>query len=543
VLQYILSVESGQKLQMRQTTEVTAPSQEVPKTTQAAQPPSIPAKPEAVKSSKFPKALQIISEESGIALADLTDSSSFADMGIDSLLSLTITARFREELDLDINFDSMFVDYPTVKNLKKFLEPAEQAVEQVTEQSAVTEVIAALEEPKKNERSVVLCGFDFMSALKIISEESGVAITDFTDDSMFSDVGIDSLLSLIIISRFREELDVDINMDSLFMDYPTVGTLKTFLTGGTTEASVYQEPQYLSSSSDDGSTPSDEKVGYETQVTLLSSAASDIDDEVRLIRPATSVVLQGVPKNCQKTLFLFPDGSGSATSYASLPRIDPDISVIGLNSPYLKDPHKMKTCPLDELIEGYLNEIRRRQPNGPYDLGGWSAGGILAYRAAQILIDQGEQVLSLILIDSPVPKGLDRLPQHFYDFCDSLNLFGHAAAGVAPVKPDWLIPHFNAIIDVLHDYWAEPLPESQYPNVFMIWACDSIMDGGDVPTLPPHPDDTEGMKFLTEKRTDFSGNGWEDLFANRQIVIERAVGANHFSMMVSYRFQASKIPS
>lgn len=88
-----------------------------------------------------------------------------------------------------------------------------------------------------------------------------------------------------------------------------------------------------------------------------------------MARSATSVFLQGVPKKCDKTLFLFPDGSGSATSYSSVLRVDSNIAIVGLNSPYLKEPKSMTTCPVDELVEGYLTEIRRRQPEGPYHFG------------------------------------------------------------------------------------------------------------------------------------------------------------------------------
>jgi len=38
---------------------------------------------------------------------------------------------------------------------------------------------------------------------------------------------------------------------------------------------------------------------------------------------------------------------------------------------------------------------------------------ILAHRAAQALIQECEKVKILVLIDTPVPWGLDRLPQRF----------------------------------------------------------------------------------------------------------------------------------
>ena len=151
------------------------------------------------------------------------------------------------------------------------------------------------------------------------------------------------------------------------------------------------------------------------------------------------------------------------------------------------------------------------------------------------MIELGECVQNLVLIDCPVPEGLDRLPQHFYDFCNKVHLFGQTTGSRTPAAStsEWLVPHFNATIDTLHEYFADPLPRGKTPKTSITWACDSVMDGKHVPRMSPHPDDTEGMKFLTEARTDFSGNGWETLFPGGQVSVKQAVGANHFTMMVS----------
>jgi naphtho-gamma-pyrone polyketide synthase len=54
--------------------------------------------------------------------------------------------------------------------------------------------------------------------------------------------------------------------------------------------------------------------------------------EVSTVPPATSVLLQGNPRTATRKLFLFPDGSGSATSYVSIPPIAADkLCVYGLN--------------------------------------------------------------------------------------------------------------------------------------------------------------------------------------------------------------------
>ena len=249
-------------------------------------------------------------------------------------------------------------------------------------------------------------------------------------------------------------------------------------------------------------------------------------------RRATSIILQDRPWTSRKTLLLFPDGAGSASSYANLPEIHSGLAVIGLSCPYVRHPQEM-TCSLDELMKSYLDEVRRRQAKGPYNLGGWSAGGILAYFAAQILIQDGEEVENLVLIDSPVPKGLDRLPQRFYNHCKSIGLFGNAMPGSSPAPPPHLFAHFDTTIEVLHHYHAEPLPPGHLRKATIVWATESVMDGVKSPKLPPGPEDTEGMKFLTEQRIDFTAGGWEKLFPGTKVNVKHVANAHHISMMVS----------
>jgi thioesterase domain-containing protein len=51
----------------------------------------------------------------------------------------------------------------------------------------------------------------------------------------------------------------------------------------------------------------------------------------------------------------------------------------------------------------YLQALRGVQPRGPYLLGGWSLGGVVAFELARQLRQQGEEVALLALIDSAVP--------------------------------------------------------------------------------------------------------------------------------------------
>jgi len=66
-------------------------------------------------------------------------------------------------------------------------------------------------------------------AIKIIAEEAALDLVDLTDDASFANLGVDSLMSLVIAEKFREQLGVVVS-GSLFLEYPTIGDLRSWLT-------------------------------------------------------------------------------------------------------------------------------------------------------------------------------------------------------------------------------------------------------------------------------------------------------------------------
>jgi thioesterase domain-containing protein len=58
---------------------------------------------------------------------------------------------------------------------------------------------------------------------------------------------------------------------------------------------------------------------------------------------------------------------------------------------------------IEHLAERCIASLRSRQPAGPYLLGGWSIGGVVAFEMARQLRASGEEVSLLALFDSPTP--------------------------------------------------------------------------------------------------------------------------------------------
>ena len=61
-----------------------------------------------------------------------------------------------------------------------------------------------------------------------MAAEAALDLADLHDASTFTEQGVDSLMSLVIAEKFREELDVIVS-GSLFLEYPTVGDLRSWL--------------------------------------------------------------------------------------------------------------------------------------------------------------------------------------------------------------------------------------------------------------------------------------------------------------------------
>lgn len=67
-----------------------------------------------------------------------------------------------------------------------------------------------------------------VKALALIAKEAGLDVSDLEDEAEFANLGIDSLMSLVISEKLKSELGVKVG-GSLFLDYPTIGDLKNWL--------------------------------------------------------------------------------------------------------------------------------------------------------------------------------------------------------------------------------------------------------------------------------------------------------------------------
>jgi asperthecin polyketide synthase len=65
--------------------------------------------------------LKIIARETGLDPSELTDNASFVELGVDSLMSLVLSEKFKMELNLDVK-SSVFIECPNIGELKDWLD-------------------------------------------------------------------------------------------------------------------------------------------------------------------------------------------------------------------------------------------------------------------------------------------------------------------------------------------------------------------------------------------------------------------------------------
>ncbi|KAK3369970.1 hypothetical protein B0H63DRAFT_564230 [Podospora didyma] len=495
----------------------------------AAAPPSKQIKP-AIKLSLVQETsvldmdavLRIVASEVGVEVSELSDDAIFADLGVDSLLSISITAKLGASMRRDIPA-TLFTECLTVGDLRSYFAETLTAADDASSSDSSSDTDDG-DLFTNNGRSaaytpVSLTGqsagtpAEHSSDIfkKIIATEVGVDVEEIDDDTQLADLGVDSLLSLAILGAIKTHTG-QVLPSSFLLDHPTLGAIQSAL-GGRSKSVPSQQ---------------------------LFKALEKEQKRIEAFK-AEAVLLQGSALSHEPSLFLLPDGSGSASSYVGLPRLSLAGAVYGLNSPFLDMP-KAFTIPLQDAAAMYVNEIRRVQPRGPYHLAGWSIGGTYAFEvASQLMQRHGERVDSLTLIDAPCPKSLPPLPIETIELLEKVGAFDglkNKRAGTKAAKMrDGVRDHFAGSVNSLKQYRPTALSKSEsgsIKSVTALWARHGVWETVGQEIKAKYVG-TEGAvnaarDWIMDPRQSFEASGWETILPGARIKCEVIVG-DHFSIM------------
>lgn len=156
-----------------------------------------------------------------------------------------------------------------------------------------------------------------------------------------------------------------------------------------------------------------EAFGWEPPLSLLQGQLAGTLDPERLAgamdeamasgssqKPPWSPLVRIRPDGAFTPFFCVHPIAGSAFCYIDLARcLRPEQPFFGLQAPGLDGNHEPIRS-LEAMAAHYIEAIRAVQPSGPYKIGGWSMGGLVALEMAQQLVRRGASIASLVLMDT-----------------------------------------------------------------------------------------------------------------------------------------------
>ena len=163
---------------------------------------------------------------------------------------------------------------------------------------------------------------------------------------------------------------------------------------------------------------------------------------------SSDVVITLRGEGSRAPLFCVHPAGGLAWFYGGLAPHLRDRPIYGLQDPHVVTGEPSVTD-ARALARRYVEEIRRVQPHGPYHLLGWSVGGVIAHAMATHLVELGEGVAYLGIMDSrpedePVITGHDRPASG-----DDTSVDVAEAAAPGPTVAETIEPDASAVVDVL----------------------------------------------------------------------------------------------
>lgn len=154
--------------------------------------------------------------------------------------------------------------------------------------------------------------------------------------------------------------------------------------------------------------------GHDLSPAVLLQAGT-IEQQAEILRQDDSLGLSSLvaiqPHGLKPPLFCVHE-VGGYLYYRDLSRhLGTDQPFYGLQ-PRGLDGRRMLDTRIEEMAVHYITELRKVQPKGPYFLGGFSFGGVVAFEMARQLRDANQEVALVALFDAYAPGYVPEVGKH-----------------------------------------------------------------------------------------------------------------------------------
>lgn len=258
---------------------------------------------------------------------------------------------------------------------------------------------------------------------------------------------------------------------------------------------------------------------------LLSAARSFLEAATAAERRAAPPGASPSPLICMRAagsrtpFFCVHALLGSTFHYFALANLlDDEQPFYALQAPGL-DGSEEPLSRIEDFAAHYIRFIRTVQPTGPYKVGGYSFGGLVAFEIAQQLVRAGESVSRLIIFGTDVPISVSN-PQIF----NILDFFGKYAKDF---HKNLVRPFFSYEKRIGASAEATRLPIS--PTLVKVAAAHGIAAASYIPR--PYSGPITLLETVEQQLvTPFSlSRGWERLTSDAVETV--VVSGNHLSML------------
>lgn len=280
----------------------------------------------APRGSLYSKVLDIIAAEVKLDRDEFTDEAEFTELGIDSLLTISIMSSLQAKLALTLP-TSIFTAYPTVAALRTLIQQEFATTEEDAEYDSTNSGLSCSENNNDNlstPRSE-LSPIDspdvaevFMSA---VAAETGIHPSEIEPSTLFSELGVESLMSIAVLSTVKDRTGVMLPT-SFLIDNPTVAEARKALRNND-PAPPQSCPR-----------PGTLKTALEKEVNVRKNNSCGSAKKYS----SKAVFIQGRLSSGLTPLIFIADGAGSAASYINIPSFPSGQPVYALESPFLHCP-------------------------------------------------------------------------------------------------------------------------------------------------------------------------------------------------------------
>lgn len=504
-------------------------------------------KPSSHAAEVHSKIITVLASELGFTVEEMKPSVKFADLGLDSLMSLVCISTL-ESLNLGFEIpQSLFMERDSPGELLDWireqvgdaavdLDDHDEAMADRTQSTdAADDGVAAvsttltpaqspeINRPQQETQSAPQGSAAVEDAMKTITStietELGVAEGSINQDANLADLGMDSLMSLLVLGNLASMLSFELP-SSLFMDHLTLREIRAFVAGQLGDVTQPAPAR-------------DHPVNAPSGTANPAFFAPPAKKPVLLQKASTPEGERATP------LFLLPDGSGMSTVYQSFPAIDRPL--YSINSPFLSDASAWNGG-IAQIAHYYLASMKLVQPEGPWLVGGWSFGGIAAFEIACSLATSAggkanDRIAGLFLLDSPCPVRYPPLPMSIVDWIFTAPEIKDIAP---PALSDKLLAHFKATVDSMVGWHPTSMSRG---NAYKVLACG---DASKVPLVwyvvadHPLPGKMEDIKEVNEtvkwlfrhnRAQNYGSDGWEAYIPHDKMIITPITSANHFTLV------------